>query len=88
MKTYLLTPKDVQDYHDGRNGIIDQIWWEVLNTLPLELFKEAITKGFTLLNKTDAHDTTKKEILLTVPNATPELNKAIEEIDMQINFIS
>lgn len=87
MKSYLLTQADIRDYHDGKNSLIDQIWWEVLNTLPIELFKEAITKGFMLLNSTAADDTTKKKYILTVPNASPELNAAIEKIGLEINYL-
>lgn len=90
MKTYLLTPADIKAYHDGADSLIDQIWWDVLNTLPIELFKEAMTKGFMLLDKKPVDDTTnisQKKMILAIPNASPELNAAVEALNVEINFL-
>lgn len=87
-KTYVITPKDIAEYNDSLNSKLHDLWWEILHSLPLHLFREALAKGFLIKDKDGIPADGPKYMELYVPNSTHELADRINALDLKIIFES
>jgi hypothetical protein len=84
---YTITSKDFDDYNDSTSGLLHDIWWEVIQQLSPELFKEALVKGF-VLNEVDTDPKTGAvHMALVAPAASKELHEAIVKFRPDIIYM-
>ncbi|MBL8015443.1 MAG: hypothetical protein JNK26_04640 [Candidatus Doudnabacteria bacterium] len=85
-RTYTISSFDVNRYQEGTTGRIHEIWWQILQDLPPHLFKEAIHKGFTIAEVKHPQQNNELQFELIVPNATPELMRAMTDLNIRLVY--